>query len=371
MMRFLERAGADQNVVGVCMGEQGTISRVLGLRSGSLFTFAAYSEGEETAPGQLSARQMRDLYRLEYIDRATRVYGVGGNPVAQSLSPAMMNAALRRETVNAVFLPLQAKSVADLVKTVREVPVHGVSITMPYKQEILEHLDNTDALTAKIGACNTVVRGQDGKLFGFNTDVTGVVRPLESRMHISGARVLVVGAGGAARAAVFGLKDREAEVFVTNRTAEHGQKLARQAKAHYIKRAELKKAQFDVIINATPVGMANSKESPLAADELNARIIFDMVYQRETRLLAMAREKSLQVITGEEMFVQQGARQFEIWTAKPAPVAEMYSVVHNALAIRATAEGADSSARNGKPARGPAAAPRPRAPHRAAKAARR
>lgn len=345
MMHFLERVSG-QNVVGLCMGEQGIISRVLALRAGSLFTFASAAEGEETAPGQISARKLRDLYRIESVDRPTRIYGVGGNPVTQSLSPLMMNAAFRRETVNGVFLPLHAKSVIDLLNCIREVPVHGVSITMPYKQEILEHLDNTDPLTTKIGACNTVVRTQDGKLFGFNTDVAGVLRPLEARLHIPGAKILIVGAGGAARAAVFGLKDRGAEVYITNRTLEHGQKLARQAKAHYIKRADLKKQQFDVIINATPVGMTNPKDSPLNADELNAKVVFDMVYQRETRLLRMAREKNIPVISGEEMFVHQGARQFEIWTAKPAPVNEMYSVVHNAIAGSNLAE-PGSPSRNG------------------------
>lgn len=372
MMHFLERVAGQENVVGLCMGEQGVISRVLALRAGSLFTFASAGDGEQTAPGQISLRDLNSIYRIDYVDRATRLFGVGGNPVGQSLSPLMMNAAFRRETVNGVYVPLHAKTVLDLLTCIREVPVQGVSITMPYKQQILEHLDNTDPLTAKIGACNTIVRTQDGKLFGFNTDVAGVIRPLEQRLHIAGARVLVLGAGGAARAAVFGLKDRDADVYVTNRTAEKGQKLARQAKAHYIKRADLKKTQFDVIINATSVGMGNSKDSPLSADELNAKFVFDMVYQRETRLLRLAREKSLQVITGEEMFVHQGARQFEIWTAKPAPVTEMWSVVHNAVAARSAAED-ELAQRNGKPQRIPASStekPTP-AKRKTAKAARR
>ncbi|HZU21339.1 MAG TPA: shikimate dehydrogenase [Terriglobales bacterium] len=351
MMHFLERFAGQENVVGVCMGEQGIISRVLALRAGSLFTFASAAEGEETAPGQISIRNLNALYRIDYIDRATRIFGVAGNPVGQSLSPLIMNAAFRRETVNGVFLPLHAKTVLDLLTCIREVPVQGISITMPYKQAILEHLDNTDALTARIGACNTVVRTQDGKLFGFNTDVAGVLRPLEHRLHITGARILVLGAGGAARAAVFGLKDRGAEVYVTNRTVEKAQKLARQAKAHYIRRADLKKTQFDVIINATSVGMGNSKESPLVAEELNAKLVFDMVYQHETRLLRMAREKGLQVITGEEMFVHQAARQFEIWTAKPAPVSEMWAIIHNAVAARnaahSEAAGADKRSSSG------------------------
>src|SRR3981081_2398029 len=188
-----------------------------------------------------------------------------------------MNTALRRENVNGVYLPLHAKTLKDLIYCVREIPIHGLSITMPYKQAILQYLDNTDAHTTKIGACNTVVRGQDGKLYGFNTDVAGIIRPLEQRLSIDKAKVLVLGAGGAARAAVFGLRERGAEVWILNRTAAKAQKLARQAKAHSIKRADLRKNTFDVIINATPVGMGNTRDCPLTAEELQARVRFAMV----------------------------------------------------------------------------------------------
>ncbi len=250
-----------------------------------------------------------------------------------------MNAALRRENVNAVYLPLHAKTLKDLLHCVRDIPLHGLSITMPYKQSILPHLDNTDAHTAKIGACNTVVRAQDGKLYGFNTDIAGVLRPLEQRLVIENAKVLVLGAGGAARAAVFGLKERGAEVWVLNRTSVKGQKLARQAKARTIKRADLRKTAFDVIINATPVGMGNTRDCPLKDEEIQARVVFDMVYDPvETHLLQVARAKGIAVIPGIEMFVQQAARQFEIWTGKPAPAAEMLGAVTLALQERAAAQ---------------------------------
>ncbi|MBV9086866.1 MAG: type I 3-dehydroquinate dehydratase, partial [Acidobacteriaceae bacterium] len=230
MMRFLEHSRDKESVIGMCMGEQGIISRVLGVRAGSLFTFASASPGEETAPGQVTARELRDTYRIDRVDAATRVYGVAGDPIAHSLSPAMMNMAFRRENVNAVYLGLHAKDLRDLLNCVRDIPIGGLSITMPYKEQIVEQLDNTDGLTTKVGACNTVIRAQDGKLYGYNTDVAGVVRPLEQRIHVKDAKVLVVGAGGAARAAVFGLKERGTEVFIVNRSNPAGQKLARQAK---------------------------------------------------------------------------------------------------------------------------------------------
>ena len=203
----------------------------------------------------------------------------------------------------------------------------------------MKYLDKTDAVTEKIGACNTVIRGGDGKLYGFNTDVAGVIRPLEQRMAITGSKFLVLGAGGAARAAVFGLKERGAEVWVMNRTAAAAQKLAKQAKAKFVQKAGLAKLTFDAIINATPVGMKGEQDKPLLSEkEMNTRYAFEMVYSpAETKFTKMARAKGIHVIPGIEMFVHQGARQFEIWTGKPAPLDEMQRVVQHALDMRALA----------------------------------
>ena len=340
LIRFIERLSDTASVIGICMGEAGVISRVLGVRAGSAFTFAAAEPGEETAPGQIDARTLFSTYRIEEVDTATRVYGVAGNPVAHSLSPLMLNTAFRRETLNSVYLALQTADAADLVRLVHEIPLHGLSITMPLKTEILPHLERMDPLSQKIGAVNTVVRSSEGKLLGFNTDVAGILTPLEKRLPLRGANVLVLGAGGAARAAVFGLRDRGAEVTITNRTHEAAQKLARQAHAKALRRELVAKNQFDVIINATPVGMAGSKAaSPLNPDELRAKLVFDLIYNPfETALLRTARQAGIPVITGVEMFVQQGARQFELWTGKQAPEEEMLRVVLHALRPRTAIE---------------------------------
>jgi 3-dehydroquinate dehydratase/shikimate dehydrogenase len=340
LMRFIERMEDHSNIIGLCMGDAGIISRVLGVRAGSAFTFAAATVGEETGPGQIAARTLIETYRIDQVDAATKVYGVAGNPIRSSLSPIMMNTAFRRETVNAVYLALQANKLSDLLKLVDEIPIQGLSVTMPLKQEIMEHLERTDPLSAKIGACNTVLRAQDGKLYGFNTDVAGITGPLEKRMSLRGAKALVLGAGGAARAAVFGLRDKGAEVFILNRTSETAQKLARQSGSKTIKKDAVAKTQFDVIINATPIGMAGIKAPQLLeAKDLNTKLVFDLVYNPlETPLIRMARQKGIPIVTGIEMFVQQGARQFEIFTGKPAPEEEMLRVVIHAL--RQQAEGA-------------------------------
>jgi 3-dehydroquinate dehydratase/shikimate dehydrogenase len=341
VLKLIEDQSLRTQIVGISMGEEGLVSRVLGPRAGGAFTFAAFSDETETAPGQATLRTLRDLYRVEHLDQATRIFGVAGNPITHSLSPLMHSTAFRKENVNAVLLPLKVRALDDLLGLVRGLPLAGVAVTMPLKQEVLPHLANpvtpkAKPLTHRIGACNTLRVGADGKIIGFNTDVDGVVRPLEKRLKLRGARIGLLGAGGAARAAVFGLVEQGAEVYIINRTHETAVALAKEAKAKTLKHELLAKTHFDVLINSTPCGMKGSKQPlPIAEDELNAGLIFDMVYNPlETPLLKLARARGIPVVTGLEMFVQQGARQFEIWTGKPAPEAEMLRVVELELRRR-------------------------------------
>jgi 3-dehydroquinate dehydratase/shikimate dehydrogenase len=336
VLGFIEERSASTHLVGIAMGEEGLVSRVLGLRAGAAFTFASSGENAETAPGQVSARTLRELYRVEQLDQATRIFGVAGNPISHSLSPLLHNTAFRREAVNAVLLPLKVRTLEDLLTLMRELPLAGAAVTMPFKQELLPHLANMDPLTASIGACNTLRTGADGKIYGFNTDVAGLIRPLEKRLRLKDAKIAVLGAGGAARAAVFGLVAQGAEVFVVNRTHESAVKLAKEAKAKTLKHEQFAGSHFDVLINSTPCGMRDSKQPlPIKENELNACLVFDMVYNPlETPLLKLAKERGIPTISGVEMFVQQGARQFEIWTGKPAPEAEMLRVVELELRRR-------------------------------------
>ncbi|MGC9159058.1 MAG: shikimate dehydrogenase [Terracidiphilus sp.] len=350
VLKLISELSLTSEVVGIAMGEEGLVSRVLGLRAGAAFTFASSSAGPDagpalaTAPGQVGLRTLRDLYRAEQLDKATRIFGVAGDPIAHSVSPLMQNTAFRRAGVNAVLLPLKTRDLQDLLTLARELPLAGAAVTMPLKQEVLPYLANSgqknlDPLTSRIGACNTLRTGADGRLYGFNTDVAGVVGPLEKRLALRGARIAILGAGGAARAAVFGLAARGAEVFVVNRTHESAVKLAREARAKALRREQLARNRFDVLINSTPCGMAGGQPSlPIGENELNAGLVFDMVYNpMETPLLKLARKRGIPVVTGLEMFVEQGARQFEIWTGKPAPEAEMLRVVE--LELRKRGEG--------------------------------
>ncbi len=333
LLRWLENASDTAQIVSFAMGEAGVLSRILCLRSGAAFTFASASDDAATAPGQFTAEVMHERFRVEEISRSTRIFGVAGNPVAHSLSPLMQNAAFHRERFDAVYVPLLVHSIEDLLRVVSELPISGMSITMPFKQQILPHLANLDPLTARLGACNTVRLGADRRLYGFNTDVAGVVRPLERRLPLRGANVLVLGAGGAARAAVFGLLEKGAHVFLCGRNETVAEQLAEEAGAVAIPRSLVPDRSFDVLVNATPCGMVGHPQSmPLMPEEWNARVVFDLVYNPlETPLLQLARQRGCTVIQGVEMFVQQGARQFELWTGKPAPETEMMRTVLQAL----------------------------------------
>ena len=336
LLHWIDQRSAQAQVVGIAMGEPGIVSRILSLRAGSAFTFAAPPDGHATAAGQVSARTLKDLYRIETLDQATRIYGVVGSPVAHSLSPLMQNTAFHRERVNAVYLPLKTDSIDDLLTLARKLPLSGFSVTMPHKQTILQHLANVDPMAAKLGACNTVRTGADGKLYGFNTDVAGILRPLEKRLALKGARVLVLGAGGAARAAAFGLAEKGANVSVWSRSETRSRELMATGASmgiRLIARKQIPETEFDVLINATPCGMhGNAHPLPLETSEWRARLVFDLVYNPlETPLLQAAKARGLATIQGVEMFVQQGARQFEIWTGKAAPEAEMQRVVLFAL----------------------------------------
>ncbi len=333
LLRWTTERSGDAQLVAIAMGEAGIVSRVLSLRAGASFTFAASPDGATTAAGQMTARTLKDLYHIEQIDKATRVYGVAGNPIAHSLSPLMQNTAFHRERINAVYLPLKTETLEDLLTLARELPLSGISVTMPLKQKVLGALANVDPLTAKLGACNTIRMGADGKLYGFNTDVAGIVRPLEKRIPVKGARVLVLGAGGAALAAVYGLVDKGAQVSIWSRKDAAAEELAKKASCVHVTRKEIAATEFDVLINATPCGMhGNPHPLPLESDEWHAKLVFDLVYNPlDTPLLKVARERGIATIQGFEMFVYQGARQFEIWTGKPAPEAEMLRTVLFAL----------------------------------------
>jgi len=330
-LRVLTLAHGKRNVIAVPMGEIATPVRILALREGSALAYAPVELA--TAPGQMPIVEMTGLYRGGKVDRQTRVYGVIGDPIEHSLSPVLHNTGFAARRVNAVYLPFLVRDLDDFVAAIEHLGLQGFSITLPHKQEILRHLDDCDPLAAEIGAVNTVVVRGQGKLFGYNTDYVGVLRALERRMPIAGSRVLIVGAGGAARAVGFALARGGAAIAICARRMEKARKLARAVHGEAIPRAALRREFFDAIVNATPVGMhPYTSDSPLRARELNCRLVFDTIYRpRETKLLRLAARRGIETVSGVEMFLAQGIAQWEIWMGERAPEAAMRRAVVAAL----------------------------------------
>ena len=322
-IRLLHLARRSRCFVAVPMGEVGFPGRLLALREGSALAYAPI--GPPTAPGQVGLRELKHLYRAHLLTSKTEVFGVIGDPIRHSLSPLLHNTGFVAKKRDAVYLPFLVRDLKDFLAALPAFGVRGFSVTIPHKENILEHLADCDRLAAKIGAVNTVVVRRNGSLYGLNTDYVGVLRALERKMKLRGSRVLVFGAGGSARAAAFALASAGAQVFVSARRDSAAKKLARAVEGHAIPRSALKTESFDAILNTTPVGMYPQEDaSPLSPHELRCNLVMDLIYRPlTTKLLKLARKAGIASISGLDMFLEQGYAQWEIWTATKAPEASM------------------------------------------------
>jgi 3-dehydroquinate dehydratase/shikimate dehydrogenase len=346
-VRVCALAKGRRDIVAIPMGEIGLAGRILSLRAGSALAYAAVENA--TAPGQLSLDAMQHLYRAGRITKRTRVFGVIGSPIGHSLSPLLHNIAFRARKVDAVFVPFLVPDLKDFLRSVKPFGINGFAITIPHKEAILRHLDDCDPLAARIGAVNTVVVRGGGRLYGYNTDYVGVLRSLESRILLAGSRVLLFGAGGAARAAAFALAQAGSIVCLSARRLDRARELGRAVGAQVAPREELRHEYFDAIVNCTPVGMHPRGGSPLESAEMNCRLVMDMVYRpRKTELLQLARRKGIETVSGVEMFLAQGFAQFEIWTGKRAPEAAVRKAVTAVLDREEKSLGQGQTKRIGK-----------------------
>ena len=269
------------------------------------------------------------------INGETELYGIIGNPVHHTLSPLLHNAAFAALGLNCVYVPLPTVGLAAGVAGLKALGFKGVSVTIPFKEEVFPLIDVMDPVAEKIGAVNTlrIDSGDDPadrRVFGSNTDWVGANRALAEKIKLKGSRVLLVGAGGAARAIGFGLLEAGAEVLLTNRTREKGVGLARQLGCEFVDFEALPGLQADGLVNATSVGMVPAvAQTPVASDLLkNFAVVMDIVYAPlQTRLLCEAKAAGCQVIDGLAMLLYQGAAQFELWTGRPAPLDVMRAVL--------------------------------------------
>jgi 3-dehydroquinate dehydratase/shikimate dehydrogenase len=306
---------------------------VLSTAFGGLYTYAAPTTAEGTAAGQVSARQLRHLYRVEKFTRDAHIYGVLADPVRHSISPAVHNRAFQARRVDAVYLPFLVKpaQLKDFLMFADKLPLAGFSVTIPHKQRILRYLDVIDPDARRIGAVNTVWR-KAGKWRGANTDAEGVLAPLKRHVRIAKSTVLVAGNGGAARGAAFALAAAGAKLSITGRNPDRVRALAKACDAEPLSREQAESRMFDVLIHSTPLGMSPRADQCFFDGHVPAKLVFDMVYNPlETTLIRKARNQGAQVICGLEMFLEQAARQFEIWTGENAPRAVMEKAALEAL----------------------------------------
>jgi 3-dehydroquinate dehydratase/shikimate dehydrogenase len=329
----LARSNPRIPLVVLAMGETGFPTRVLSTSFSGLYTYAAPASAEGTAAGQVTAQQLRRLYRIDKLTKESKVYGVIADPVRHSISPAVHNRAFQARRLDAVYLPflVSPAHLKDFVELADALPVAGFSVTIPHKQKIIRYLDAVDPLARRIGAVNTVWR-KAGKWRGANTDAAGVTVPLSRHLRPAKSSVLIVGNGGAARGAACALLDAGAKVTLTGRNPDRVRALAKACGAEPLVRELVAKRRFDAIVHSTPLGMFPHIDGCFFEGEIPADVVFDLVYNPlETTLIRRAREQNKVVIPGIEMFIEQAVRQFEIFTGESAPRAAMEKAALEAL----------------------------------------
>lgn len=329
LMELVRRhANAKPPLIAIALGPLGALTRIVGPKYGAPFVYASAGRGQEAAAGQIPAEEMDTVYGVKAIGPKTRLYGLVGGDVIHSLSPAIHNRGFLETGWDAVFVPLQAESLAAFFQAFPHLGLSGFSVTRPYKVEMVGRMHAVDATVAQCGSVNTVTVHESGQLHGTSTDGLGVITPLRKRGEIRGKSAMILGAGGAARAAAMALEERGARVRILARNREKAVEVGSQVGCAAGDLNVLLNAEWDILINATPVGGRSLAEQSLVPKALlkKGATVLDMVYDPlETRLLREAAEAGCTVIGGFEMLLAQAAAQFEVWTGQEAPVDAMRS----------------------------------------------
>jgi len=330
--------------VGHCMGEMGFPSRILSLKYGAPFTYAAFNKERGIAPGLPSMDDLVKTYHVRTIDAKTQVYGVIGEPIAHSFSPILHNQMYLLNKLNAVYLPFRVPrgELQATLKSFESVPVRGYSVTIPHKEGAASLAKERDIRVTETSAANTLVHRPDG-FHAWNTDYHAALDSIKSLTPkgeddqpkpLNECHALVLGAGGAARAVVHGLHKSGIHVTVSSRTLERAEVLAKEVEGKAIDWEGRHQGKCDIIVNCTPIGMhPNVDESPIHQGHFKpGMLVFDTVYNPETtQLVKHARERGCTVVTGLEMFIRQAALQYQLFTGQTASLDQMRSIMRRAL----------------------------------------
>lgn len=326
-LRELADGQEQERRVLLAMGPSGVVSRLLPDRFGSSWTYV----GEGVAPGQVGLQAFLVDFRARSISETTALYGVIGSPLTHSLSPSMHNAGFAAIKHDAVYVPLEAANVDDFWTFAAEMKVRGVSVTAPFKEQILPGLTQVDSLARTVGAVNTVRPTSEG-WEGINTDVPGFLEPLRERFVLKGARATVLGAGGAARAAAVALASEGAMVSICARNLKRACEVAELVSGEGVLIPPAPDS-WDLLVNTTPIGTFPGLESsPLPGGPFEGDVVYDLVYNPlMTRLRRDAESSGCNTIGGLEMLIAQALRQFEWWTGLKAPIDEFRKAATLAL----------------------------------------
>jgi 3-dehydroquinate dehydratase/shikimate dehydrogenase len=346
VFKLLERAQREERkLIAIAMGPAGVATRILGPSRGALLTYGSLDQESSTAPGQLSARELREVYRLDQIDRQTEITGLIGNPVSYSISPHIQNAAYAKAERNAIFIPFEVDQLDDFMRRMvhpgsREMDwnARGFSVTAPHKAAVMKHLDWLDPAATEIGAVNTIVF-QDGALHGYNTDAAAFLETLKAKAGpLKDLRCAVMGSGGAARAVLWGLNREGASICLFARDAMKAKPLAAQFQSEIRGFSDAGFEGFDVVVNATPLGTRGKRETetPVKAEQLRGvRLAYDLVYNPlETRFLREAQVAGCETVGGLNMLIAQAAQQFRLWMGQEPDAGTMRDAAERALGIK-------------------------------------
>ena len=304
------------------MGEWGVATRILYKKMGSILTFG--SNGKAVAPGMISARELKYLYRADKLNENTGIYGIVGNPVMHSLSPQIHNPGFQRINYNAVYVPFLSDSIRSFLTLAEMLRMRGFSVTVPFKVDVVKYLGNITREVKQIGSCNTVVRVPN-MWKGTNTDYYGFIHPIEKEIDDGKIKsALVIGAGGAAKAIVWALKMRNVRVMIVNRTKSKADELARlygvgSDSLDNISRYE---GKVDLVVQATNMGLHPYEDvNPASSFHFSGKeIAYDIVYKpKYTKFLLAAEKAGCALKFGWDMLMEQGKLQFESFTGYHYP----------------------------------------------------
>jgi len=322
---------SDDKLIAISMGSYGQVSRILGPMMGCPITYAALEEDQKSAPGQLSAKTLIERYHHRSLNPRTALYGLIGNPVDQSISDETHNSLITAYGLDAVYVKIQVSpsELSDFLQFAKQLPFHGVSVTMPLKEQMLPFLNDIDPQALDIGAVNTLLF-EEGKIFGFNTDGIGALDAIEREYQVKDKRIVIIGAGGATKAIAYEAHRRGGLVTIVNRDERKAFQIAERL--HCIGKgldymAACAETGYDILINCTPSPL------PIASDYiLPQAIVMDvMTKPKETIFLKLAMEKGCPIIYGYRMFIEQALGQFNLWFKDHFDIQESRTILEKIL----------------------------------------